>query len=170
MFMRYFVEVAVPVAQVESVLLGSPAAWLPGLAEDARLHGQGLLAEAGFATPVGVVAREVEVSVGRAVRFPSKLAVPMTGEPAAGEALLPGLEADLEVGPLGPRRTQLGINATYTPPLGVIGRTADRLLLHRVAEATLKRFLDQVAERIAGQAQDQAGDAALSRRNGAAAI
>jgi hypothetical protein len=169
MFMRYFVELPVPAAQVESVLLGSPTAWLPGLAEDARLHGRDLLAEAGFATPVGVVARGVKVTLGRAVRFPSKLAMPMSWQPIEGEALLPDLDADLEVGPLGPRRTQLGINATYTPPLGALGRTADWLLLHRVAEATLKRFLDQVAERIIRQVQDQAGTETAARQNGPAA-
>jgi hypothetical protein len=32
--------------------------------------------------------------------------------------------------------------------MGVIGRALDRALLHRVAEATIKDFLDRVGERI----------------------
>jgi hypothetical protein len=53
---------------------------------------------------------------------------------------------------LGRDRTQLAISARYRPPLGAVGRVADRVLLHRVAEATVKDFLDQVGERIAGSA------------------
>jgi len=37
----------------------------------------------------------------------------------------------------------------YQPPLGVVGRTIDRVLLHRVAEATVKDFLDRVGAAIA---------------------
>ena len=60
---------------------------------------------------------------------------------------VPSLDADIEVGELGPERTQLSISARYTPPLGSLGRVLDRALLHRVAEATVKDFLDRVAER-----------------------
>ena len=160
MFMRYYVELPAPVAAIEAALVQDPAAWLPGLADDARRHGTRLLAEAGFRMPVGAVTRGVVVTVGRAVRFPSKLAMPISWEPSGAEPLLPDLDADLEVGPLGPARTQLAINATYTPPLGAVGRTADRLLLHRLAEATVKRFLDQVGGRLLELAAVRDGPAA----------
>jgi hypothetical protein len=64
------------------------------------------------------------------------------------ETLIPSLEADIELGELGPGRTQLSISARYTPPLGPLGHALDRALLHRVAEATVKDFLDRVAERL----------------------
>jgi hypothetical protein len=35
------------------------------------------------------------------------------------------------------------------PPLGVVGQAIDRVLLHRVAEATVKDFLDRVGRAIA---------------------
>jgi len=57
-----------------------------------------------------------------------------------------------ELGPLGEDRSQLAISARYRPPLGVVGRAVDRVLLHRVAEATLKDFLDRVGEAITNQA------------------
>ena len=44
--------------------------------------------------------------------------------------------------------TQLAINVRYEPPLGIIGAVADRALMHRVAEATIKDFTDQVATRL----------------------
>jgi hypothetical protein len=37
------------------------------------------------------------------------------------------------------------MSARYEPPLGPIGRIIDRSILYRVAEATLKDFLDRVA-------------------------
>jgi hypothetical protein len=40
------------------------------------------------------------------------------------------------------------MSARYVPPLGAVGRTIDRALLSRVAEATVKDFLDRVADAI----------------------
>jgi hypothetical protein len=69
-----------------------------------------------------------------------------------------GLLTEVGVGPLptrfrrrvtiqlGEDRTQLAISARYRPPRGVVGRAVDRALLHRVAEATLKDFLDRVGQ------------------------
>ena len=39
------------------------------------------------------------------------------------------------------------MSARYVPPLGAVGRAIDRALLFRVAEATIKDFLDRVARR-----------------------
>jgi hypothetical protein len=66
--------------------------------------------------------------------------------------VLPRLDANLELGSLGEDRTQLAIGARYRPPLGVVGRAVDRVLLHRVAEATLKDFLDRLGQAIRNQA------------------
>ena len=40
--------------------------------------------------------------------------------------LFPALEADLEVAPLAPDRTQLAMSARYVPPLGPLGKAIDR--------------------------------------------
>ena len=48
MFIRYFVEVDRPFADVEAQLLGTPSEWIPDLAEEAEALGEGLLAEVGF--------------------------------------------------------------------------------------------------------------------------
>jgi uncharacterized membrane protein len=68
------------------------------------------------------------------------------------EGLLPRLDATIEVGSLGGDRTQLAISARYRPPLGLVGRAVDRVLLHRVAEATLKDFLDRLGQAIKDRA------------------
>ena len=88
----------------------------------------------------------VEISPGPPLRINSKAVVPMTWKPAGAEALVPTIEADIEVAALGPSRTQLSMNARYRPPLGLLGRALDRALLHRVAEATVRDFVERVGE------------------------
>ena len=82
---------------------------------------------------------------GQPVRVASKLVLPIRWTASGVSGLFPALEADLEVAPLGPDRTQLAMSARYEPPFGPIGRAIDRAVLFRVAEATLKDFLDRVA-------------------------
>jgi hypothetical protein len=43
----------------------------------------------------------------------------------------------------------LGLSASYESPLGLVGQIADRTLLHRIAEVTVKDLLENVAKRIA---------------------
>jgi hypothetical protein len=158
MFVRYYLELPIPPARVEQALLGSPA-WLSELAGEAQQRGDMLLAEVGVG-PLGPrLGRRVAVRLGEPVAFPSMTSLPMTWEPIGMDGLFPRLDADLEIGPLGEDRTQLAISARYRPPLGVVGQAIDRVLLHRVAEATVKDFLDRVGQAIAGQV-------AVGRREG----
>jgi hypothetical protein len=150
MFVRYYLELPIPPARVEQALLGPPE-WLSELAGEAQRRGDVLLAEVGVG-PLGPrLGRRVAVRLGTPVAFPSKTSLPMTWEPLGMAGLLPRLDADLEVGPLGQDRTQLAISARYRPPLGVVGQAIDQVLLHRVAEATVKDFLDRVGQAITGQ-------------------
>ena len=80
------------------------------------------------------------------MKFPSKTVLPMSWRPIGMEGLVPSLEADVEIASLGPRRAQLSISGRYEPPMGALGRAIDRALMHRVAEATLKDFLDRAGE------------------------
>jgi hypothetical protein len=143
MFIRYFTNLSLPAARVEEVLLRAPAEWLPGLAQTAEDGGERLLAEVGASLLGRKVTGGVSIEVGAPVRFPSKTVLPMRWVAVAATGLVPTLDADLEVGGLGPALTQLSISARYEPPLGPAGRVLDRALLHRVAEATVKDFLDR---------------------------
>jgi hypothetical protein len=78
--------------------------------------------------------------------MPSRTILPLRWRAAGGQGRFPALDADLEVAPLGASATQLSISARYVPPMGAVGRAMDRALLHRVAEATVKDFLDRVAD------------------------
>ncbi|MDP9329305.1 MAG: hypothetical protein M3P11_01470 [Actinomycetota bacterium] len=144
MFARYFVELPMDAESVEGALLRDPLTWVPGLAVEANSHGDSLLAAVGFGDEVRV-ARTVEIEFGEAVRIPSKTVLPLRWTATGVSGLFPSLDADLEIAPLGAHTTQLAMSARYVPPLGVLGRAIDRTLLYRVAEATLKDFLDRVA-------------------------
>jgi hypothetical protein len=144
MFARYFVEIPLPAERVEHLLMHDPGSWLPGLATHANHRGDELLADVGFGEKIRV-AREVTITVGTPVRAGSKTLLPVRWVPSGAPGLFPSLDADLEIAPLGPGRTQLAMSARYAPPLKVVGRVIDRVVLFRVAEATLKDFLDGVA-------------------------
>lgn len=152
MFVRYYFELDLPFDQVERALLHSPRDWVPSVAADAEARGELLLAEVGFGHSAYRLGKKVEIELSESMRFPSKTVLPISWRPVGGESLFPSLEADIEVAQLGANRTQLSISARYRPPLGVVGRVVDRALLHRVAEATLKDFLDGVGRAIHAQA------------------
>jgi hypothetical protein len=112
---------------------------------DADAAGERLLSEVGFASSGDRrVDKEVEIAIGAPSGAGSQTRLPMSWKATGPTRLFPSLEADLEVASLGPRRTQISISGRYRPPLGPLGRMLDRAMLHRVAEATVKDFLDCV--------------------------
>ena len=145
MFARYYVELPIDAGEVERALSRSPEAWLPGIAGKASTRDERLLAEVGFGDEVRFE-KEVEIQFGTPIRTPTKTIIPIHWSAVGTPGLFPELDADLEVAPLGAHQTQLSISARYVPPLGAVGRVIDRAVLHRVAEATLKDFLDHVSE------------------------
>jgi hypothetical protein len=152
MFIRYYLDLAVPFEIVERALLDEPASWVPGIALDAEAGGRRLLAEVGFEVDATRrVDKEVEIEIGKPYVIPAKTMLPITWRATAAERVFPQLEADIEIAALGASRTQLSISARYRPPLGPVGRVLDKALLHRVAEATVKDFLDRVGERLAAR-------------------
>jgi hypothetical protein len=153
MFIRYYLDLPMPYGDVEAALLAQPEAWVPGLARDAEDRGEHLLVEVGFALDhEHRLDKRVEIELGEPYRIPSKTLLPMSWRATGVEQLFPPLDADIEVAALGPHRTQVSISARYRPPMGAVGRALDRTLLHRVAEATIKDFLDQVGDALQARA------------------
>jgi hypothetical protein len=148
MFLRCFVELDAPYGEVDAALTSDGKEWLPALASSAEEDGERRMAQVGFGKAVRV-GRSVVVTVGEPARMQFKTLLPVSWRPAHAEALLPAMDAEIEVAPMGRMQTQLAMTASYTPPFGLVGRVADRALLHRVAEATVKDFLDRVAARLA---------------------
>jgi hypothetical protein len=150
-FIRYYLELQLPFEEVERALLADPGSWLPGMATEAGDQGEQLLVDVGFELGNDHrVDREVQIEIGEPVSVRSKTTMlPIAWKAKNGIGPVPQLDADIEIATLGATRTQLSMSARYRPPLGMIGRALDKALMHRVAEATLKDFLDRVGERLA---------------------
>lgn len=65
-----------------------------------------------------------------------------------GGSLFPALDANITVVPAGEQTATLRLAGSYRPPLGALGTVLDRAILHRVATATIRAFLDRVAAAI----------------------
>jgi hypothetical protein len=84
--------------------------------------------------------------IGEARRNASSVIVPMRWEPGSFERLLPLLDADVELLSLGEGHCRLSMSGRYQVPLAQLGATLDRLAMHRVAEAAVRRFLTEISE------------------------
>lgn len=66
-------------------------------------------------------------------------------EAANSPRLFPLMKADLSVYPLTTTETQLDFSGLYEPPLGALGDAIDAAVGHRIAEASVHRFVADVA-------------------------
>lgn len=103
----------------------------------------------------GIPTREVEVIVGKVVRRNGAVHIPISWKASGSAFLFPTLEADLIVETMGGDLTQVSIRGSYKPPLGPIGRLLDRTLLHRLAEACVKNFMDRLGEAISAATSER---------------
>lgn len=69
-------------------------------------------------------------------------------EAAKAPALFPLMSAELSAWPLSASETQLEIEGLYEPPLGVVGTAVDAAVGHRIAEASVHRFLEDIVEQL----------------------
>jgi hypothetical protein len=60
--------------------------------------------------------------------------------------LFPILDADIVLTADGPGRSRLGLSGSYRPPLGRVGATLDKMVMNRIAAATVRSLLDRVAD------------------------
>jgi hypothetical protein len=65
-----------------------------------------------------------------------------------GGGLFPALDANITVMPADGRTTVLRLTGSYRPPLGTLGTALDAAVLHRVATATIRTFLNDIAAAI----------------------
>ena len=148
--LRYFVVVARPIEEIETDLLTGAQNWMPALAWKSNGHGLRLLSELGFDVGKRRIARRIEVELGAPQRMTGVTLLPIRWKAASQAGLFPALEGHLEIAPIGKTTTQIGLSARYEPPLGLLGKIADGALMHRVAEITVKDFLDRIGEELQG--------------------
>ncbi len=112
-------------------------------ADVAYRHGEELRSRVG---PSGPVDKAVILEVGIPEIQRRGLVYPISWAAVGADAVFPQLRADLVLTNEGMDRTRLTLRGTYDPPLGAVGRILDRALLGRVAEATVRNWVDRLAE------------------------
>jgi len=132
--------------------------WLAGASEAAFDGGMTGLLRVGPAGPVSAKLVRVRVldPLYRAEVMTVGLRWEATG-PAGG--LFPVLDADISISPAGAEgasapghAARLAVAGAYRPPLGRLGAGLDRMVLHRVAEATVRSLLHSIAQTITSPA------------------
>jgi hypothetical protein len=63
--------------------------------------------------------------------------------------LFPVLDADIRLSAAGEQQTRLALAGSYRPPLGRLGAGLDKAILHRIATATIRALLRNVADALA---------------------
>lgn len=140
MFVQDFVEIDVPYEKVMALLDAAPGevgVW--GAA--AYRRGERLAVGLGPA-----LATSVEMKVGRAQQGLESAIIPIEWSAVNAANLFPHMDAELVVAPLPDGGTQVRFRGAYDAPLDGFGRVLDRLALHRIAESTVRSFLQRLAD------------------------
>lgn len=148
-FVHYSTHVAVSLPEVER-RLDLIRADLEEWADVAYREGEELRSRVG---PVEGLAKSVSLAIGVAEIHRSGLVYPIKWTAAGAQALFPELSADLALSQMGPSITSLALDGTYEPPLGMVGRVADRIVLGRVADATVRNWVDRLADAVSSDRQ-----------------
>jgi hypothetical protein len=93
-------------------------------------------------------AKEVEINLGDPVSRSGSILIPLRWKATGVGALFPIMTADLVLQPIGSDLVEVIFRGSYDPPLRGLGRILDRAVLHRLAEASAKAFLDQLCRAI----------------------
>ena len=141
-----------PYARVRAALVADPAAIFRAATYAAANRAQSVAAELKV-TIAGVnVGADITVSIGQIAdethgAFDAAITrIPISWEAVRHPQFFPLMTAILSVYPLTSTETQLDFLGHYDPPLGAIGQALDALVGHRIAEASVHRFVTDVAE------------------------
>ncbi|HEV2451015.1 MAG TPA: hypothetical protein VGS62_03715 [Streptosporangiaceae bacterium] len=136
------VEAGFEVARVRLAKLGS---WLVGASNEAYSEEVAILLRVGPAGAVPGLSRLAEIRL-RDLTNDSRAGLALRWEVRGpGGRLFPVLDADVTLAPDGEDSALLVLEGSYRPPGGALGAGLDRVLLHRVASATVRNFLGRVA-------------------------
>lgn len=155
-FVYYFAQLHQPFEKAEervNCLLRDLTGW----ADAAYRDGEELRARVGPGGKHPIIAKTVTLDVGRPVRSPNQTTIPLSWRATGAPGLFPVMNADLIIARLGPDMAQLGFSGSYEAPGGTIGQAIDQALLHRIAESSVKTFVDRIAEAVGNQSEQAAG-------------
>jgi hypothetical protein len=147
--------VKLPYDDVVHFLERSPTAVLQPATDAASDHAHEAVST--LSVPLGNfrLSRDVTVVIGDLERSgPHRARLPMTWRAAQHQGLFPSMTATLAVAALSydEPRTELELAGSYVPPAGIIGGIGDNIgVLHRLAETSVQRLLQDIAERLVAE-------------------
>lgn len=141
-----------PYEKVRDALHGDPVA-LFHRATRAAASRAGDVASALHVQIAGLdISTEIAIAVPGIVDEPGTVTSPETTrlqlqwEAASKPRLFPFMQAELSAYRLTAGETQLDFSGHYDPPMGAVGGAVDAVVAHRLAEASVHRFLGDLAE------------------------
>jgi hypothetical protein len=158
MFVEHEVDVRVPIAGLENLLL-ERFRDAEALGEPVYRKGEEIRSKVGPEQPF---AKEVVLNLGHPRISHAGLAVPLTWRATGARTLFPRLTGELEASRASVTTSRLRLRASYDPPFGWIGDVVDRLLLERVARMTVADWLERVAANLESQSAESLAIAAES--------
>lgn len=142
MFVEASATVDLGIAEVEAKLVELRRS-LEEWADVAYRDGEQLSSRVG---PNKVLAKEVQLHIGMAEILSSGIVYSVHWSATGATMLFPELNADLVLKKNGSNSTVVTLKGTYEPPLGFLGRVADRAGLDHLAKATVSSWLDRVVD------------------------
>jgi hypothetical protein len=145
--------VAAPYAKVHGALVQDPQALFhratAGAAEQTRSLVASLRVKlAGLEVSAEVTVEILEIHETTSPLGEHRTRVNLAWKAANAAGFFPTMMATIDAYPLTATETQLELQGKYRPPLGLVGNAADALVGHRIAEASVHRFIEQVAAQL----------------------
>jgi hypothetical protein len=98
----------------------------------------------GVKTDINISVKTIDEKIIDATSTPSTRLL-LEWEAATMPGLFPLMKGELSVYPLTSTETQLDFSGVYEPPFGVVGKTMNAIIGHRIAEASVHSFVNDVA-------------------------
>ena len=140
-----------PYAQVRDALKQNALTIFQSATKEAAARAQSVAAELhvdfggiGVTTDIKILVKDISEEAGDANSTPS-IRLYLEWEAAAMPGLFPLMNGELSAYPLTSTETQLDFFGVYKPPFGAAGKAVNAMLGHRIAEASVHRFIGDIA-------------------------
>ncbi len=139
-----------PYARVREVLSKDAPAVFQSATKAASSRAQSIASELRVDISGIAVEADIIVSVKKVEEQTPEMAAPITRlqlewQAAKRPGLFPLMKAELSIYPLTASETQLEFSGNYEPPFGALGKAMDAVVGYRIAEASVHRFVNDVA-------------------------
>jgi hypothetical protein len=148
---RFYDYVNRPYALVRDALKKDALKVFQSATKAAASHAQSVAAELhvdvagiGVKTDINIAVKNVEEKTAEPGSFPITR-LQLEWEAATMPRLFPLMHGELSIYPLTSTETQLDFSGVYDPPFGAAGKAMNAIVGHRIAEASVHRFVDDVA-------------------------